>query len=408
MSEKKKITGKRKLLPKGDPLRNKIVIARRTMLEKFPFFGNIAMWLEPNETDEVPTLAVTHDRKLLINREFCEKASEKDMILYISHEAMHLVLESTSRFPTGGISELWNFATDYAINYLLINKDKGAGMDPPSGCKLLYDPGKYGGKSAEAIYYDLIQEAKKHPCSCSGKGKSKKGEGNSTGKGCDHWHDDSGTRCAGATEDEKEVWKRIIQTSAEAARQAGNLPGALDEFVTELYQPRKNWRRELQYYVSTYCKQRYDWKVRNRRTISQNIITPGKSPYLPQGIVGIDTSGSMSDEDIRKCIIEHAGILSVAGGEGTLGLFDAVLYYYGDVDLNSLKRLPVQRGGTDFRPLFQKIEDEGKKPAYLVLFTDLWGPFPEKAPEYPVIICRTQGSDAEPPWPSCKMIDLEL
>lgn len=420
----------RKSLIQGDPIRKKIVIARRAMLELHPFFGNMAMFLEPLESnEEVQTLAVTGDRKLLINRKFVEKASPKDMVFFIAHECMHLVNETTSRFPTAGDMNRWNWASDIAINYLLLNPKHGAGFDVPTeeGMIPLYEGFKqYWGKSSESIYYDMIQNEEEHAChrcDSNGEGESEKeGDGDSDsnqgeGKGfgtsstqkCKHWFDDSGSRCASSnSEEEKEVWKRIIQQSAEAAKQAGNCPGFIEDFVTELTQPKKNWKRELQFFVSSFCKQRYDWKVRNKRTAALKIITPGKSPYLPQGICGIDTSGSMSDDEIRMCVNEHAGILSVAGGEGKLGLFDCELYYFGDVNLSAITNLPVQRGGTDFRPFFKKIEDDAINPAYVVLFTDLCGPWPEQAPSYPVIICRTGGSQIAAPWPSCRVIDLDL
>lgn len=435
MSKVSKKGSTRKLLTQGDPIRDKIVIARKTMLELHPFFGTMAMYLQPIETDEVETLAVTGDRKLLINRKFVEKASTKNMVFFIAHETMHLVTDTHSRRPLLGDPTIWNYASDIAINYLLLNQEHGAGFEVPTdvGMVPLYaDFQQYWGKSTEAIYYDMIQNAEKQGCkSCSngdsGQDQKDKEENDESGNGnpseqsgenfgasssqkCKHWFDDSGSRCAheGSSEEEKEVWKRIIQQSAEAAKQAGNCPGFVSDFVTELTQPKKNWKRELQYFVSNFCRQRYDWKVRNKRTAAMNILTPGKSPYLPQGVCGIDTSGSMSDDEIRMCVNEHAGILTVAGGEGKLGLFDCELYHFGDVNLQAITNLPVQRGGTDFRPFFERIETDAVNPAYVVLFTDLCGPWPEEKPSYPVIICRTGGSKIEAPFEDWKVIDLDL
>lgn len=421
MSDQTKGYGNRKPILRGDPLRNKIVIARRTMVEQFPFFGYIAMHLEPLETEEVPTMAVTSDKKFLVNRKFADSITEKELMWGIAHEAMHLVTESTGRFPTRGNKTLWNFATDIANNYLLSNPEKGAGLPVPSFNPLYNGFEKYWGKTAEAIYYDMLQENFTLGCNkCEGSGEDGEKEQEGSGAGdsghgdhsegkCKHWYDDSGSRCSEATQEDREVWKRIVQQAAEQARQAGNLPGALGEFITELSQPKKDWRRELQYYVSVFCKRRYDWKIRNRRTVASRIITPGYSPFLPRGIVGMDTSGSMSDDDIRKCINEHAGILAVAGGEGKLGLFDAELYYFGDVSIQAITRLPVQRGGTDFRPFFEMVDKEQEKPAYVVVFTDLMGPFPTEAPEYPVIFCVPKGTSSEHfPWNSARVIEIDI
>lgn len=418
----------RKPLIKGDPIRDKIVIARHSMLEKFPFFGYIAMHLEPLETTEVPTMAVTGDRKFLINREFVEKISTKELMWGLAHESLHIASESCYRMPPGGNTIVWNWASDVAINYKLSNPEKGAGLDIPTSFQPLYGQkfAKYDNKSTEAIYYDMIQNNFSLGCSkCSSEGKKKKNkkkegeQGNQPSKGnsehshsgsekeCNHWYDDSGSRVGDAAEEEKEAWKNIVAQAAEAARSVGKLPGALQDFVTELLQPKKDWRRELASFVGSYCKKKYDWKVRNRRTASTGIITPGMSPHLPKGVCGIDTSGSMSDPNIRRAISEHAAILDASGGEGILGLFDCVLYYYGDVDVEAVKRLPVQRGDTDFRPFFEKIEEEVMAPAYAVIFTDLCGPWPENSPAYPVVICKPKGLNVEPPWP-CRVIEIDF
>src|SRR3990167_5631897 len=116
----------------------------------------------------------------------------------------------------------------------------------------------------------------------------------------------------------------------------------------------------------------------------------------------------MTDANIRTAISEHAAILETAGGDGLLGLFDCDLYHYGEVTLESLKKLPVQRGGTDFRPFFAKVDQEASKPAYAVLFTDLMGPFPERPPEYPVIFCVPKGYAESNPWPTARIIEVEF
>ena len=51
-------------------------------------------------------------------------------------------------------------------------------------------------------------------------------------------------------------------------------------------------------------------------------------------------------------------------------------------------------GGTDFNPVFDWVAQEGMEPDALVYFTDLCGPFPKKAPDYPVIWCATTKQEA--------------
>ncbi|RLI41406.1 hypothetical protein DRO59_07025 [Candidatus Bathyarchaeota archaeon] len=46
---------------------------------------------------------------------------------------------------------------------------------------------------------------------------------------------------------------------------------------------------------------------------------------------------------------------------------------------------------TDFRPIFENVEERRLKPAILVYFTDGYGAFPEKAPPYPVLWVVVEG-----------------
>ena len=51
---------------------------------------------------------------------------------------------------------------------------------------------------------------------------------------------------------------------------------------------------------------------------------------------------------------------------------------------------PKGGGGTDFRPVFNEVEDRGIDPACVVYLTDGWGVYPEEEPPYPVLWVLTQ------------------
>ncbi len=53
-------------------------------------------------------------------------------------------------------------------------------------------------------------------------------------------------------------------------------------------------------------------------------------------------------------------------------------------------------GGTDFRPPFEWLEEQGITPSCLVYLTDLDGPFPEIPSHYPVMWCSINKQRA--PW----------
>ncbi|MCB1876115.1 MAG: hypothetical protein KDH88_09080, partial [Chromatiales bacterium] len=52
-------------------------------------------------------------------------------------------------------------------------------------------------------------------------------------------------------------------------------------------------------------------------------------------------------------------------------------------------------GGTDFRPVFDWLDEQGQQPQLLVYFTDAQGQFPPHEPNYPVI-WLVKGRDSVP------------
>ena len=64
-------------------------------------------------------------------------------------------------------------------------------------------------------------------------------------------------------------------------------------------------------------------------------------------------------------------------------------------DLEHMAKEVKGRGGTSFKPVFDRIEADGIVPDTLIYFTDMECSFPEE-PEYPVIWCAS--TDIVAPW----------
>lgn len=60
--------------------------------------------------------------------------------------------------------------------------------------------------------------------------------------------------------------------------------------------------------------------------------------------------------------------------------------------------IPVWCGNTDFRPVFNYISNHKIQPTLLIYLTDLCGPFPDKAPTYPVIWVNTYNKTDKAPF----------
>jgi len=67
--------------------------------------------------------------------------------------------------------------------------------------------------------------------------------------------------------------------------------------------------------------------------------------------------------------------------------FDAKIQRHDELDYGALEfsTRPKGGGGTDFRPIFQYLEDEGIVADAVIVLTDCCGRFPDEEPPYPVL-----------------------
>jgi predicted metal-dependent peptidase len=428
-------------------IQEKITKARMRLWNLCPFFSMLALHFgNAKPVTFLSTAAVTGNGDFLLNEEFAARLSISDMTFVIAHEVMHLVTKTAgeSRLPEANRT-LSNIASDCVINYMLCHPEHGAGipiLDPDIGMAIYghypsnamdklpvvrdhdgkivppRDWSKYDGWTYEQVYFDLYEELSedlKDKLNQSG-GYSEEGTGEGQAPFEGWWWDDSAERLKGKgtedpdnvdedgnqineemTEEQRREWCQRVQNAAAVARGCGKLPGVLDKFCTDILKPEYNWKSELRRIAQRDLRTRYTWKRPSRRTCN-TVRTPGRSPDAPSAVLYMDTSGSMSDDDLRRCISEMYEIVKLCGGKCWLILGDVVVYYSGDVDLDALKRLPVHRGGTDFRPVFQAIEESDRpKPQLFIGFTDCGGPFPARQPDFPIVWC-VPGGHGTPPW----------
>jgi len=198
----------------------------------------------------------------------------------------------------------------------------------------------------------------------------------------------------------KAKWEEIIVQAAMTARAAGNLPAGLEKIVDKITHPRVNWRIQMRKFMQSIAKNDYSWRMPNKKFVPSGLYLPSlRSEAMGKVVFLWDTSGSRDYADARaECAAEFGSIHIELKPEMTyVAYFDTQVYLGGEFGPDDeIEWKPVGGGGTSFKCLFPYIEDQGIEPACVVILTDGLGPFPDKAPDVPVLWAMT--TDVKPPF----------
>jgi predicted metal-dependent peptidase len=216
-----------------------------------------------------------------------------------------------------------------------------------------------------------------------------------------------------AIQDEHE-WKQAIFAAAQVAKSQGKLPLGFDLVVEDAVEPRVNWRAILMRFAQAFARSDYSWTRPSRRYISSGIYLPAmRSEAIPAMVLAVDTSASICSAELKQFAAEFSAIMEAISIEVAHLLFcdarvhRATEFRPGD----TLEFKPTGGGGTDFRPVFQWVEEQGIEPSGLVYLTDMYGSYPEEAPPYPVLWASTTKENRlgqyAPPFGEFVYLDFE-
>ena len=218
------------------------------------------------------------------------------------------------------------------------------------------------------------------------------------------------TRAGQATTDasaEEQTWDEAMHQALNLAKAQGKAPGAVEETVRDAHRSTLDWRSLLRRYMTDAAARDYSWSVPNRRFIDSGLYLPSiRSEGMGILAVIIDTSGSIDSDALAAFWSEVREVAAEVQPESTVVLqVDAAVQdeeHYAPAELP--ERIVVKgRRGTDFRPGFERLAEQGIRPAVCLYFTDMdCDRYPETAPAYDVIWCDWgEGAGLwcqPPPW----------
>jgi len=368
-----------------------------------------------------PAVGWTDCKSIYVNAPYADSynLTKEHIKFLIAHEVFHILILTRSR-RDGRDPSLWNQASDFATNQLLIEDEevisgKVVGQFIEFGC---YDK-QYRNMSAEQIYDILKKEqdnmkkmlndmmknglgnsdssdsdnnnSSNQDMENSDKGgqgdqetdeeesqgnNSESGSGNGEFK-LDIHLDDSDPKIQ---EDLREATLRVQQILDSAAAQ-GKLSSGMKRLINSLPKVKENWRHNLEKYIKSFKKAESTWKRPNKRYSAAGFYLPTRydTPELNVAI-GIDTSGSINEDMLEKF---YGHLIKIMKSFKT---FQVQVFCWSTIAHKNTYRKLNEKNYQDFNPLeenyleslggtiaqsaFDYVKTLKDKPDIFIVFTD--------------------------------------
>jgi predicted metal-dependent peptidase len=336
----------------------------------FVAYSGLLMIGNVSVKDDCPT-AYTNGRDVTYGRGFVDSLEDDaELRGVILHETKHKMYRHMTTW-----THLWkrnaqvaNMACDYVINLEIKDEETNSNNYvklPKCG---LYDE-KFRGMSSSEVFDQLMLNPPPPP--------PPNGRGNGDGQGIDEHGWEEAQKMG--DEEVKELAKEIDQAIRQGAILAGKVGGNVDRSFTDLMSSEVDWKEALREFVSAVCNGKDDttWRKPNRRWLQHDIYMPSTiSESMGRLCIAVDTSGSISGDDINKFLSEVVAVMNNAKPE----MVD-LLYWdsnvaghevYGADDGDSLMSSTKPKGGGGTSPscITTYLKNKDIKPEACIVLTD--------------------------------------
>lgn len=350
----------------------------KTILDN-PFYASVASSMPRKETKQIPTFGVTLEAlpTLLYNKDFLESLSMKVAQGVMIHELLHVIFLHCVRVGSRR-KDVFNIAADIVCNQK-IDHD----MLPKDAVFLdkinkAYNMKMVRGEAVE-YYYDELMKNNEFLKNIKSKGQWIV-IGGSDGEPEDGKDDKNIVgripEMSEMKEEDKEIIENTVKEIIDAAREAGSVPENIQSEINMLFEPPQiRWQHMLKNYLTGRGRIQYR-KTHLRESRRFPDVMGRRKQVGIRALIGVDTSGSVSDSEFKSFMNELRGIQRLTGANIYIVQCDSDANK--PIPLNRFIRKPFREGygGTDFRPVFD-VADKEQFPV-VIYFTDGYGPAPEK------------------------------
>lgn len=387
-------------------------LIKKMMIED-PYYGFLLTTVEREYSDKVPTLAVCFDERmnsrLLVNREFFDKFNETEKLAMLKHELLHLAFKHPIMKDSFPDDTLFNIAADLEVNGYI------NGLPP-----FVLHAQDYGFATRQGTSYYYSKLANPDNSSGGNEGPNKKGDsgdaGSSSGTGDGQQQEQNSSRIPQDKDilDDHSVWKDTAEidkelaselinnkllTAAESIKGRGNVPGELKSIIEDLQKPLKrvfDWKKMLRRFIGNSYDER---KKPSRRKESRRFAGSCGSKHMKRSciLVGIDTSGSVSDKELHEFVSELTYMYKANTDIYVLEC-DAAIHRQYWFKPGCIKGV-TGRGGTSFDPVVDYYKEHYKQFDTLIYLTDGEAPYKHlRIPQNNMLwIISSQGSTGNYP-----------
>lgn len=403
--------------------------SRMRILCTHPFYGLLLMHMVYS-IDEGCDTAYTDGTRIAFCPQFLDRLADSELDFIMMHEIMHVVLQHCLR-GNDLDQERFNIACDIVVNSNILlecGDIESITVANQGGPSMHVAPDGEEGHlyTAEQVYEMLPptpEDASQPKAACSGSGGGGIREhANGTGDVPQRWDNHSHWGEFATDDTLRDVWVQWVTDCCEVIEMReemngyGLLPGFARRLLKELRKPQIDWRTILDEFVQEEVVD-YSFAPPDHRFVDSPFFLPdfNGTEVMPEDILFmIDTSASMSDDQVTAAYSEVRGAIDQFGGKlrGLLGFFDAAIAEprpFEDEDSLGIIT-PVGGGGTDFQIIFNYVRShmQDRPPASIIVLTDGEAPFPPERMAGGVPVLWLLNNDrVDPPWGNVARIDVQ-
>ena len=332
--------------------------AVKTLLIREPFYGLFLLNLNRYYGDKCDTACVCRNginTELCVNKKFWDTLSDDEQLAVLHHELNHTLFKHITSSEYFGDHNKFNKAADLEVNSYIPVLQK----DP------YYYPARFNlenNKGTKFYYENLPDEPD----------QSQNDSGNSYDPNDSHasWKD-----FQDLSDTEKQLIENQIDYQAKNAVETcqkiiGSIPGELKEYLDSLFKIKPqvfNWKAYFRRVIGNLItSELYLTRMRpSRRFPDSRGVKFKRKPHV---LVGVDTSGSISDKELEDFFSEIY-YLWKSGVKVTIAQIDTKIEHIEEYNGKFNKEI-YGRGGTEFTDLINYYNERKKDFSTLVIFTD--------------------------------------